>query len=608
MTSKISFSKLVRLEMKQLAWLTALQAVLFTLLIPFYVLMSMARLTMDRADGVDVDLLQELCNRIGFRRFDLALVVLAMGCICAICAFSYLHAQGKLDFYHSLPVTRGQLFGTKYLAGVLTFVLPYLAAQMLALVIGALYGAASWTVTLEAAIRALQMILFFLCSYAATLIAVMLTGKLLTTVLAVAVFIGYVPMLLFLLFYYLELFLNTWLTPQWLQDSSVALLFKYTSAWAFCISWGNGIEVSKRVGLTGSWPSMAGICQLITIAAVASLISLAVYRKRRTEAAGKALAFGKLESVIKIMLAVPVGLVAALVGAGMFDSGVWVVIFTVLFGTLFCMLMEFIYRWDIRQALMHKWHIAVSVILALLIFGIFRYDILGYDRYLPKKEDVIGMAVKDGSVDGWSFPVDGHWKMYTSEQSEVLDYLETDRVEVLYALAENGVENEKQSRGMQDRYVEHTEWIGLKYHLKNGKEVYRNYAVDRDLYFASMEELLADPQEQERLFPILTVDAEEVVDITGTIYRSKAEEGEPGIPDTDGGEGISVTVPSAEIKEVLTAYQEDLRNLSFEEIYSANSRIYFQMRGQENWWYMNGYPLDERFERTVKVLKGIAAE
>ncbi len=42
MTSKISFSKLIRSEMRQLTWLTAIWGLVFGLLIPFRVLMVMS--------------------------------------------------------------------------------------------------------------------------------------------------------------------------------------------------------------------------------------------------------------------------------------------------------------------------------------------------------------------------------------------------------------------------------------------------------------------------------------------------------------------------------------------------------------------------------------
>ena len=57
----------------------------------------------------------------------------------------------------------------------------------------------------------------------------------------------------------------------------------------------------------------------------------------------------------------------------------------------------------IHQILMHKWHIAVSVGMALVIFFGFRYDVLGYNTFLPAQDEVASMAVRS-LFTAWSYP------------------------------------------------------------------------------------------------------------------------------------------------------------------------------------------------------------
>ena len=52
MTSKISFSKMVREELHQMSWMAALQLLVFGLLIPFRVMVVMASVSRSLSHGV----------------------------------------------------------------------------------------------------------------------------------------------------------------------------------------------------------------------------------------------------------------------------------------------------------------------------------------------------------------------------------------------------------------------------------------------------------------------------------------------------------------------------------------------------------------------------
>ncbi|MFR3320019.1 MAG: hypothetical protein ACLTSZ_01145 [Lachnospiraceae bacterium] len=79
---------------------------------------------------------------------------------------------------------------------------------------------------------------------------------------------------------------------------------------------------------------------------------------------------------------------------------------------------------------MHKWHIAVSVGMALVIFFGFRYDVLGYNTFLPAQDEVASMAVRS-LFTAWSYPVQE--KANRNDEQLALDYLEnTANVDLLY--------------------------------------------------------------------------------------------------------------------------------------------------------------------------------
>ena len=662
MTSAISFTKLIRTERKQLMWLTALQAVAFTLVVPLFVLMNMAAtLEEQKTAWVDADagvMLDVLGTSIGLDRYPDVMLALIFGGIAALGAFGYVHSREKLDFYHSLPLRRERFFLVRSVAVVETYAGTYALALVCGLLVGGLYHAFSMTVLIETAVTFIRNLLFFCCSYAGTLVAVMLTGKLLTTICALAVFFGYLPMLLIVVIgYFVDSFLTTCMNTEWLWMGNSSQTLKFTSPWAFCMLWGDGREVGA-VGATGRWPSITGICQLVAITVILFCLARLLYRYRRSEAAGNALAFARLEGVVKILIAVPVALVCAILIHSVIPSALWELAAILISSTLFCFLMEFIYRWDIRQILMHKWHIAVSVGLALVIFFGFRYDVMGYNTYLPARGEVASMAVRN-LYTSWSYPVKK--KANRNEEQLALDYLENTNVNVLYPLAENGVENQKIKQKNSEDYLDDTMWVDVKYTLKNGKEIYRSYEVAYDQYSQCMEKLIADTEYRRRVYPILTWNADDVVDISGNFYQGDIPElysyadiqvvpGETTVqaqsisePETEwildqfaaadleeaqtmtqedpfsGAETSSHTmgsdlslyieVPAKDLAVVLKAYQKDLSMLSFSEIDEAHCVLRFQRREQAgSSWEMEQYPISGNFKNTIRLLAKLVEE
>ena len=46
------------------------------------------------------------------------MVFLALAVVCGVAMFAYLHNRQKVDFYHSLPISRTRLFANNFLTGL----------------------------------------------------------------------------------------------------------------------------------------------------------------------------------------------------------------------------------------------------------------------------------------------------------------------------------------------------------------------------------------------------------------------------------------------------------------------------------------------------------
>ena len=602
MISEISFSKLTRDETKKLTWLTALWFLLFFFLIPFR---SLLALTIRNAESAWYEAeapLNTLAGQMGFGHIENTVFILGAGIFCALTAFSYVQSQVRLDFYHSLALRRETLFAVKYLAGLLTFALPYVICQALGLLAGLPYGAVSGKLVLETAAASFQGILFFLVSYSTTLVAVMLTGKWITSVFCLIIFVAYLPCLVVTEMGYRNVFFFTdLLSRNGILNELIPL--NYSSPWVICGSMNVKRDAAMRAGLTGCWPLLEDLCQLFALAALLTAIALFLYRIRRTEAAGSALAFPRTEGVIKVLLAVPCALLAGLAGYSIQANTVWGVAFTAGAGILICAILEFIYRWDIRQALMHKSQILLTVVISLCLFLGGKYDAQKYNAYLPPEEEVEAMAVSNFWTD-YSYEIEpGVWERSANlSQKARLELFLTEEFAPLYRMAENGVERAESAEiflyGDGDEQVVP---VDIKYELKNGKNVYRFYYVDADAYYDCMNELWSSQKFREQYCPILTMDPEAFQTLE---YQWNSQDLE-----------TSVVASGEEISRLLEAYRKDMSRLSYEEIYPDYSGSYtYEECGNlvtnrgASFPYNDYYPLNTGFVNTLEVLKELEQE
>lgn len=95
--------------------------------------------------------------------------------------FDFLHNKSKIDFYHSLPITRKQLFLTKYLVPIISYTIPYLITNFI-LFLYTLYLSTFETLTPEPYISNLIYLIIMitlasLICYSFLVLMGMLSGK-----------------------------------------------------------------------------------------------------------------------------------------------------------------------------------------------------------------------------------------------------------------------------------------------------------------------------------------------------------------------------------------------------------------------------------------------
>ena len=113
MTSKISFFKMVRSDMKRRIWVMALLFLGFFIVLPLGCMLKVGNYQRMLADGgiKAADLFEMTARYVSADNYLVAAGIIVSAVLAAFTGFSYLQSKNKLDLFHSIPVKRETLFG-----------------------------------------------------------------------------------------------------------------------------------------------------------------------------------------------------------------------------------------------------------------------------------------------------------------------------------------------------------------------------------------------------------------------------------------------------------------------------------------------------------------
>ncbi len=458
MTSKNSFWADIRENNKRRIWLWLVSWLFWFFYYPVGMLMLMSRTKTHNLigelppDEAGQRLLEAANEWLSFRGVLYVITVVAAVLI-AIQGFSYLYKRQKVDFYHSVPVKKSRRFTVIYLNGVFIFFVPYAVSLLSAIAVAGMNGALDGKNGAAAVFSALLSVILFLGTYALAIVAVMMTGNLIITVFAAGIFMGYEMVVRALVIAYRMTFYRFYC-----GESVEEPLF--LTAPVFQVLW---YEAGERE----IWSDhLERLLVGILLAVVYTGIAWFCYKKRPAEAAGKSMAFPKTKAVIKVLLVVPFALGTALlvmnlIGDMPYGMMVFGMVMAVVLGSG---VIEVIYEIDIRAALRKKYQMLISGAAVAVIFLVYCFDLTGFDKWVPDPEKLEDTVV--------IFRDDKYRKSYYDEN---LDYTYA----VYYFLSKDGIADTEAICALSGKKQEGGPiWCTMAYRMKNGKVVWREFAVD----------------------------------------------------------------------------------------------------------------------------------
>ncbi|MBQ5658187.1 MAG: hypothetical protein IIV02_01510, partial [Peptococcaceae bacterium] len=338
--------------------------------------------------------------------------------------------------------------------------------------------------------------------------------------------------------------------------------------------------------------------------------------------AGKAMVYSFSEPVLKAYLMFIVGITAGMVFQAV-GSKMFFYFAVISFAILTHMTCEVIIQNDFKAMGKRFSHCAVILVLILGIVGVFRFDLLGYDSYLPEPDEMQQVSlVVTGAEHINYYGDDGNFTQDTDVKQGVYDLLQP-------------IVNEKLHRssdfaGNQSPYDyrnQETTSITVQYRLKNGDVKSRVYrAVTAESIEENYKALYNQEAYRESVYAdLLSARTEDVyeMNVDGTWIYNQERDTERQVMETtsamtDGEIVVTTQAVSKEYPEqdmqnydtmaaILEAYKQDVRDRQFEALKTAQKyKIEIQLpqkTGRYASYYYFDMPVYKSDVRTMALLE-----
>lgn len=604
-------------NIKRRGWTFVLCAAVMLLLGPVFLSVNLTGLYNGGAFGAqtseEMDLMMRTAfvSHIGFSQIWV-FPALFFAVLFAVQGFCWLYSRQKMDLYMSVPVSSVKRYVMIWGNGIVCYAGLSFTGLLLCWATGAVFGVMScYAAAQSMAAWAFQM-LAFLAMYHVSLVAVMLTGNVLTALLGCVVLFSYEPAMRILYNHLKTMFYYSYCSADaermmrlpWLSPFAGTLdLFERV-----CYRDGYLVGVPGTGGLTWQFGIQTGL--LVICAASAGIFAYWLYRKRKTKSYHRSVAFSPLAAVLELALLVPFGMAAGMAVAKMSgDSGIF------LFGG--CLLgtvcghamIRLVYKRELKEVLGGKAVFAVSLTAAACFLGLFRFDWTGYDSYIPASREVRAVSVSlESDYSAFGNYEEPLWESGSVDmEEELLEKMASENTETIESVLwlakkwrDKGMPGTVRDfeAGADTGYISEGEgknenlrrWV-VCYTMQGGRKVYRRFFADMEADQDKIDIIMKDPSYQRVRYQIFSPMFEERL-------------GEMKISFAD---GRTETLYTAEKGELLEALRTDFRQYGYSLISDSipEGKICFELKNKEGGqdstriWE---YPLYKSFEKTGEVL------
>lgn len=528
-------------------------------------------------------------------------ITLFLSILIAHQGFSYLFSRREIDFYWSLPLKRRSRFFNIYLNGFFIYEIPYLLSVCLGIIIASMMKAMTSGAFIFIIYSVIRQTVVFLAVYSIAVLAVMLTGTEIFAFLMTG-FILVAEFLVRLVDYTLKRAYLVTFNDQ--GDRIPSLFFSPVYFYFKGISDIDRIKdsfgrFSVKKALVSDYKNIAAI---IIIGLVTLIIAYAVFTIRREEHAGRGIVFRPVALFVKIYCAILSAVITGEIFDHMFiqsgDISFPIMIITLIIAVILVAgFAEAILDKSIKK-FFHRWpDMLLSGMAAVFIICFFRYDIRGYNAYVPPKDKVTSAEIEMQYNNNFIRMFDSETKnfsMYRMELTDIDDVRKVAAASQKYLVKKEGIitgRNERYDSSATDGSL--NGWYAdIIWHMKNGQDISRKMLIPYDIDSEAMNRIIGSDAYKNDYFALdrasLFIDAPTANVTYSNVYESS-----------------TLKTNGNALKEFLAAYREDLiqYDFSFATMNAACGQVEWDISGDDH--MQCAYEIYPSYTNTIAYLRKI---
>ena len=326
----------------------------------------------------------------------------AIACVViAVVFFGYLFSKRQVDLFHSIPVDRKHLFIANYVSGVVVYLIALVSEYLLCVFIAIpnhYMTVNSWK---NLVVAICVNLVHFLFGFGVAICGIMLAGNVIVALAGTAVIALIYPLTVTLVQYFERYFYVTYTDCNKVKPE---LLSKYywlspVTSYATMIQrlkyqWDNSYYESSTM-------AYAGLIMPLVMTVIVTVVAFNFYLNRPSEAAGRAISFKKS----RVFIEVPITILAGMIGAWFMSISInkyktsWIILGAVIGVILVHGILEVVINESFKAIISHKLQFVATLVVTLLIIGLFYEDITEYDKYIPKRENIVSAGIYFNDID-----------------------------------------------------------------------------------------------------------------------------------------------------------------------------------------------------------------
>ncbi|RHW38098.1 multidrug ABC transporter permease [Neobacillus notoginsengisoli] len=458
-------------------------------------------------------------------QYDFAIqfiLLIAAPVLLSVFLFRFLQVRQWVDLMHSLPVGRERIFHFYTLSGIVFLLLPII---LIAVILMFLHNVTGWSnfysyedIWVWTGITAV----FNLVIYFAGVFVAMVTGISVVQAVLTYIFLLFPAGISVLLTYNLGMLLYGF-PSSYYQIRKLELMSPITH-FTFLES------PDGKIG----WKSLL---LYLAISAILYVLALLIYKKRKTEAASEAIAFGSLRAIFKFGVTVCTMMVGGLYFGEYQRTFGWLV-FGYAFGTVlgyFVAEMVLQKTWRVFSLLNLRSFAVYSGIIVLLLTGV--QSLGAYEKYVPVQDEIKSVTLANYI---YSSPEEN--ALYTADPLK-----SSEAVESVRKLHAEIIVNEKGNK----RDLRNTQSFYFIYEKTDGKKTVREYRINQLAYEKWLRPIYMSNEYKHATNPLFKIKDD-------SVRRISIRDG------VDIGKSV-VIADQTEIRDAMEILKREVENETYEE-------------------------------------------